>query len=117
VPTDADHRALVERLVDEPIERLDRELARPTDVVGIFPNRESLLRLGAPEQHDEWLTAEKRYLPQASITRLLGGLANPTLANLLQGGHRRLIRHPDWKSKFHHLTGHDPSPFLIQRPA
>lgn len=72
-----------------PLERLNRELARRTDVVGIFPNRESLIRLGGAllaEQHDEWLTAEARYLPQASLTRLLGGTANPTLGELLKGG-------------------------------
>ena len=72
-----------------PLERLNRELARRTDVVGIFPNRESLIRLGGSllaEQHDEWLTADKRYLPQASLTRLLGGTANPTLGELLKEG-------------------------------
>jgi len=72
-----------------PLERLNREIARRTDVVGIFPNRESLIRLGGSllaEQHDEWLTADKRYLPQASLTRLLGGVANPTLGDLLKEG-------------------------------
>lgn len=72
-----------------PLERLNREIARRTDVVGIFPNREALIRLGGSllaEQHDEWLTADKRYLPQASLTRLLGGTANPTLGELLKEG-------------------------------
>lgn len=72
-----------------PLERLNRELARRTDVVGIFPNRDALLRLAGSllaEQHDEWLTADKRYLPQASLTRLLGGVANPTLGDLLKEG-------------------------------
>jgi transposase-like protein len=72
-----------------PLERLNRELARRTDVVGIFPNREALLRLGGSllaEQHDEWLTADKRYLPQASLTRLLGGGPMPTLGDLLKEG-------------------------------
>jgi transposase-like protein len=72
-----------------PLERLNRELARRTDVVGIFPNRESLVRLGGAllaEQHDEWLTSTKRYLPQASLGRLLGPGTNPTLGDLLREG-------------------------------
>jgi transposase-like protein len=72
-----------------PLERLNRELARRNDVVGIFPNREALLRLGSAllvEQHDEWLTMGKRYLPQSSMTRLLGGVPGTTLAELLKEG-------------------------------
>jgi putative transposase len=72
-----------------PLERLNREIARRTDVVGIFPNADALLRLAGSllaEQHDEWLTATKRYLPQASLLHVLGGVPNPTLGELLKEG-------------------------------
>jgi putative transposase len=56
-----------------PLERVNREIGRRSDVVGIFPNDAALLRLAGMlllEQNDEWLVG-RRYLSETSMALVM----------------------------------------------
>jgi putative transposase len=91
-----------------PLERLNKEVKRRTDVVSVFPNPAALLRVAGAvlvEAHDEWqVSAERRYLSERSMALLAkkatrgGGQART---------HDGMIRttDPHGVEKLHHSAG------------
>ncbi len=65
-----------------PLERVNREIGRRSDVVGIFPNDASALRLSGAmliEQNDEWLVC-RRYLSDKSMRLILDASTEPSIS-------------------------------------
>ena len=77
-----------------PIERLNGEIKRRTEVVGIFPNEDAIVRLiGAIllEQNDEWAVQRARYMTLETIAPLSDdpAVSLPAIAADLPGSCRR----------------------------
>jgi len=79
----AQHRAKLHST--NPLERLNGEIKRRTEVVGIFPNEEAIVRLvGAIllEQNDEWAVQRSRYMTLETIAAIGDDAVVPGLPNM-----------------------------------
>jgi hypothetical protein len=90
----------------DPLERLNGEIKRRTDVVGIFPNEAAIIRLvGAIllEQNDEWAI-------QRRCMRLetLGSIRDTATVSLPAVAACPCSQRRSGASLLHHAFGHDP---------
>jgi putative transposase len=64
-----------------PLERVNKEIGRRSDVIGIFPSDQAVIRLAGAlllEQNDEWLV-QRRYLSAESMAIVLAPPTEPAV--------------------------------------
>ena len=94
-----------------PLERLNGEIKRRTDVVAIFPNEGAIVRLvGAMllEQNDEWAASRARYM---SLEKLAAISDDP------QARPRRIAAAPEGRPEPASSSGHDRHSYTTSRDA
>lgn len=88
-----------------PLERVNKEIKRRTDVVGTFPKPAALLRLAGHvliEQHDEWDGADRRYFSEHSMELLDAEPEEVAIPELIAAT-RRVFAGIDWGGENHQL--------------
>jgi putative transposase len=92
-----------------PLERLNKEIKRRTDVVGVVPNPEALLRLAGAvlvEAHDEWQVSDRPYLSEASMALLATTTKEVAPAQLMPAS--TPDADPHGTTLLHHAAGRHP---------